>query len=58
MRGGSAAYLAEIAQKGNIKQQVMYNGSDLLAKYRDNENINTDKTMAPDAWMKAAVLGG
>lgn len=22
-------YLAEIAQKGNIKQQVMYNGSDL-----------------------------
>lgn len=47
-----AAYLAEIAQKGNIKQQVMYNGSDLLAKYRDNENINTDKTMAPDAWMK------
>nr|WP_262911868.1 MULTISPECIES: M23 family metallopeptidase [Bacteroidales] len=47
-----AAYLAEIAQKGNIKQQVMYNGSDLLAKYRDNENINTDKTMASDAWMK------
>lgn len=45
-------YLAEIAQKGNIKQQVMYNGSDLLAKYRDNESMNTDKTMIPDAWMK------
>lgn len=47
-----AAYLAEIAQKGGIKQQVMYNGNDLLAKYRENEGTNMEKSMAPDAWMK------
>lgn len=33
-----AAYLAEIAQKGNIKQQVLHNGNDLFAKYKSPEN--------------------
>lgn len=47
-----AAYLAEIAQKGSIKQQVLYNGNDLLAKYRSAEEIKTEKPLSPDDWMK------
>lgn len=45
-----AAYLAEIAQKGNIKQQVLHNGNDLLAKYKSPENAK--ENLSPDAWMK------
>lgn len=44
-------YLAEIAQKGNIKQQALYNGNDLLAKYKTDVPSNTE-SMSPDAWMK------
>ena len=29
-----AVYLAEIAEKGNIKLQALHNGNDLLAKYK------------------------
>lgn len=47
-----AAYLAEIAQKGNIKQQVLHNGNDLLAKYKGTEEIKTEKPLSPDGWMK------
>lgn len=47
-----AAYLAEIAQKGNIKQQALHNGNDLLAKYRDAESIKENQPLSPDAWMK------
>lgn len=47
-----AAYLAEIAQKGTIKQQVLLNGNDLLAKYRSAEEIKTEKPLSPDDWMK------
>lgn len=46
-----ASYLAEIAQKGNIKQQALYNGNDLLAKYKTDVPSNTEN-MSPDAWMK------
>ena len=45
-----AAYLAEIAQKGHIKQQVLHNGNDLLAKYKSPENAK--ENLSPDAWMK------
>lgn len=45
-----AAYLAEIAQKGNIKQQVLHNGNDLLAKYKGTDGGKTE--LSPDAWMK------
>ena len=45
-----ASYLAEIAQKGNIKQQALYNGNDLLAKYKTDAS-NTE-SLSPDAWMK------
>ena len=52
-----AAYLAEIAQKGNIKQQVLHNGNDLFAKYKSPENAK--ENLSPDAWMKkTALLGG
>ena len=47
-----AAYLAEIVQKGNIKQEVLHNGNDLLAKYRSVEEIKTEKPLSPDDWMK------
>ena len=47
-----AAYLAEIAQKGNIKQQTLHNGNDLLAKYRDAENVKESQPLSPDAWME------
>ncbi len=46
-----ASYLAEIAQKGNIKQQALYNGNDLLAKYKTDASANTE-SLSPDAWMK------
>ena len=46
-----SSYLAEIAQKGNIKQQALYNGNDLLAKYKTDVPNNTE-SMSPDAWMK------
>lgn len=47
-----AAYLAEIAQKGNIRQQALHNGSDLLARYKEEESVRDDKPLSPDAWMK------
>lgn len=59
-----AAYLAEIAVKGNISVSAMHNGNNLLAKYADQipqygtpgENIAVDETpeeeMTPDGWMK------
>ncbi len=46
-----ASYLAEIAQKGNLKQQALYNGNDLLAKYKDN-GLGVDTSLSPDEWMK------
>lgn len=45
------SYLADIAQKGNLKQQALYNGHDLLAKYRDNSS-GVDTSLSPDNWMK------
>lgn len=47
-----AAYLAEIAQKGHIKQQVLHNGNDLLAKYKGVEEVKCEKPLSPDDWMK------
>ena len=46
-----ASYLAEISQKGNIKQQALYNGNDLLAKYKTDVPSNAE-SLSPDAWMK------
>ena len=46
-----ASYLADIAQKGNLKQQALYNGHDLLAKYRANSS-GVDTSLSPDDWMK------
>lgn len=48
-----AAYLAEIAQKGNIKVQALHNGTDLLTKYKSAEvAVAPEKPLAPDDWMK------
>jgi len=46
-----ASYLTEIAQKGNLQLQALYNGHDLLAKYRDNSS-GVDTSLSPDDWMK------
>lgn len=47
-----AAYLAEIAEKGNIQLKALYNGEDLLAKYKTNNTPEIDTTLSPDDWMK------
>lgn len=59
-----AAYLAEIAAKGNIAVTAMHNGNNLLAKYADpthqqdtpGEDMAISETpeeeMTPDDWMK------
>lgn len=47
-----AAYLAEIAQKGHIKLQMLHNGNDLLAKYKAAEDTVPEKNLSPDGWMK------
>ncbi|MCS2613163.1 glucosaminidase domain-containing protein [Bacteroides fragilis] len=47
-----AAYLTEIAQKGNINLQVLHNGNDLLARYKGAEENVADKNLSSDDWMK------
>lgn len=53
-----AAYLAEIAQKGNLQQQALLNGQDLLAKYKTQDPANgnalaqVNTNMSADDWMK------
>ena len=47
-----AAYLAEIARKGNLKQQALHDGNDLLARYKGTEESAAGKNLSPDEWMK------
>lgn len=49
-----AAYLADIAQKGNLRQTAMYNGKDLLEKYRmeQPERPGTADSLTAGDWMK------
>jgi murein DD-endopeptidase MepM/ murein hydrolase activator NlpD len=47
-----ASYLAEIAQKGNLSQQALHNGNDLLAKYKSSSSPAIDTSLSPDEWMK------
>ena len=47
-----AAYLAEIAQKGNIQLQALHNGNDLLAKYKSDIKPEQETNLSPDDWMK------
>lgn len=47
-----AAYLADIAQKGNIGLQLMHDGKDLLAKYKTTDGMAVDTGLSPDEWMK------
>lgn len=46
-----AAYLAEIAQKGNIKLTALHNGRDLMAKYKTDIPATT-KSPSSDEWIK------
>ncbi|MFR2523919.1 MAG: glucosaminidase domain-containing protein [Bacteroides thetaiotaomicron] len=46
------AYMAEIAQKGNIKLQVLHNGNNLLARYKGTEEHTAEKSLSPEGWMK------
>lgn len=47
-----AAYLAEIAQKGNISLQLLHEGKDLLAKYKDADGQAVNTELSPEEWMK------
>ena len=47
-----AAYLADIAQKGNINLQLMHEGKDLMAKYKATDGTAINTTLSPDEWMK------
>lgn len=56
-----AAYIAEICQKGGLSHQLLYNGKDLLASYKDiipenraekSESQPLDSTLSPEEWMK------
>ena len=39
-------------RKGNLKQQALHDGNDLLAKYKGAEEAGTEKRLSPDEWMK------
>ena len=52
-----AAYLAEIAQKGNIQLQAMCNGKDILNKYKTDDmyadlSNGAETNLSPEDWMK------
>lgn len=63
-----AIYLAEIVQRGNLRQQVLYNGTDLIAKNAQKASLMILSTgdkpnppevsqddltaMSPESWMK------
>ena len=49
-----AAYLAEIAEKGNIRLTAMHDGQNLLAKYRSEnpDSLVIDTSLSPEDWMK------
>jgi hypothetical protein len=53
-----AAYLAEIAQRGNLKLTAMYDGQDLLAKYRSSDvaegvgSALAEGQMSPEEWIR------
>lgn len=47
-----AAYLADIAQKGNINLQLMHDGKDLLAKYKATDGTTSNTELSPEEWMK------
>ena len=49
-----AAYLAEIAEKGNIRLTAMHDGQNLLAKYKSQnpDSPVMDTSLSPEEWMK------
>lgn len=49
-----AAYLAEIAEKGNIRLTAMHDGQNLLAKYKSGnpDSPEIDTSLSPEDWMK------
>lgn len=48
------AYLAEIAEKGNIRLTAMHDGQNLLAKYKSSnpDSPVIDMSLSPEEWMK------
>lgn len=47
-----AVYLANISQKGNLTIEAQYNGQDLLAKYKTNDNKqSTAEAQTPQSWL-------
>ena len=47
-----AAYLAQVAQKGNLAIEAQYNGKDLLADYKTGETkVSNSDEQTPESWM-------
>lgn len=46
-----AAYLADIARKGNISLQALHDGNDLLARYKQ-EKPDESRPLTTEEWMK------
>ena len=46
------AYLYEIAEKGNIRTEVMYNGENLLSKYDKEDSLKNGTGLTTEEWMK------
>ena len=57
-----ASYIAEISQKGGLSQQLLYNGKDLLTKYKAENPVAIEngtavpqqpqEDLSPEGWMK------
>lgn len=48
-----AAYLADIAKRGNINLQLLHDGKDLMARYKSSgESNGIDTSLSPEEWMK------
>ena len=46
-----AAYMADIAQKGDISLQALHDGNDLLARYK-SETSDAGRPLSTEEWMK------
>ena len=52
-----ASYLAEIAQKGSIQTMALFNGKDLLAKYKAENPLSPEQSSLAQG-SSSAIVGG
>ena len=56
-KGDPASYLAEIAQKGSIQTMALFNGKDLLAKYKAENPLSPEQSSLAQG-SSSAIVGG